>query len=383
MNGKIGIGTSSPASTLHIQSYASAAIRFNRTGSNDFGYEIGGTTFGLYDYSVSEYRWRTNNGNVILNETSGNVGIGTDIPTATLDIVALQPSLRIRGTLDANESIKLKLDWGTNDASGLELSYHPNLAVGFIDNKYQNVAGTVYGDIQFRRKIAGSMLASLIIKAETGNLGIGTMTPSAKLEIVDDEPSLRIRSTNVNKSTRLKLDYGINDDAGLELSYNPQLAVGFIDNKYESHAGTVYGDIQFRRRIAGSMMPSMIIKAETGNIGIGTTTPSEKLSVDGTVLAKKVRVSITGWPDYVFNPKYKLRSLSELESYIQVNQHLPEVPSAKEVEANGLDLGDMDATLLKKVEELTLYMIELNKTVKEQGMKIKALEKENQELKRK
>ena len=83
--------------------------------------------------------------------------------------------------------------------------------------------------------------------------------------------------------------------------------------------------------------------------------------MNGTIRSKKVKVEASPWPDYVFEPTYELRTLNNLEQYIQANKHLPEVPSAKEVEANGIELGQMDATLLKKVEELTLYLIEQDK----------------------
>ena len=220
------------------------------------------------------------------------------------------------------------------------------------------------------------MTPTMTLKAENGNIGIGTTSPSEKLEIVDVEPSLRIRSTDANKKTTIKLDWGIANNAGLHLSYHPNSAISFIDAKYASTTGQAFGDIQFRRSISGVMTPTMTLKAENGNIGIGTTTPTEKLSVDGTVLAKKVRVSLAGadWPDFVFEPNFKLRTLNELEAYVQANKHLPEVPTAKEVEKDGLDLGKMDATLLQKVEELTLYLIQENKDKEE-------LRKENQELK--
>ena len=117
----------------------------------------------------------------------------------------------------------------------------------------------------------------------------------------------------------------------------------------------------------------------TGNVGIGTINTADinyKLFVETGIRTRKVKVDIIAWPDYVFNPTYKLPTLNELEKYLLKNQHLPDVPSAADVEKNGIDLGDNQTILLKKVEELTLYMIELNK-------KVEALAKENEALKKK
>ncbi|WP_316800434.1 hypothetical protein [Pedobacter frigidisoli] len=95
-----------------------------------------------------------------------------------------------------------------------------------------------------------------------------------------------------------------------------------------------------------------------GNVGIGTLNPQEKLSVFGTIRSSEVKVSSANWPDYVFEKGFKIGGLDELEKYIKLNKHLPEMPSAKEVEIEGIALGDMNSLLLKKIEELTLYLIE-------------------------
>lgn len=109
--------------------------------------------------------------------------------------------------------------------------------------------------------------------------------------------------------------------------------------------------------------------ASNGNVGIGTalaTNPNNyKLAVNGLIGAKEVKVenTSTAWPDYVFASDYKLKPLDELELYIQVNKHLPEIPSATEIAEKGHALGEMNSLLLKKVEELTLYIIDLKKEV--------------------
>ncbi len=109
-----------------------------------------------------------------------------------------------------------------------------------------------------------------------------------------------------------------------------------------------------------------------GSLGIGTTAPQAKLHVNGNILASEVKVSTEASqvPDYVFKDDYQLTSLADLEQYIKSNSHLPEVPSAEEIEANGLELAKMNLLLLKKIEELTLHTIRQQKLLEEQAYKL-------------
>jgi len=112
-----------------------------------------------------------------------------------------------------------------------------------------------------------------------------------------------------------------------------------------------------------------------GNVGIGTTnTRGFKLAVNGNIGADEIQVKANYWSDFVFNDDYKLKDLEEVESFIEKNNHLPDIPSEQEVKDKGINLGDMDAKLLQKIEELTLYMIEQNK-------KTNKVIKENKDLK--
>ncbi|UGU17987.1 hypothetical protein LS482_08905 [Sinomicrobium kalidii] len=112
-----------------------------------------------------------------------------------------------------------------------------------------------------------------------------------------------------------------------------------------------------------------------GNVGIGTTNPQSKLAVKGQIRATEVKVLANiSVPDYVFEPDYKLHPLKEVQEYIEMYKHLPEIPSAKEIEKEGIDLGNMNMRLLKKIEELTLYQIELLGRLEEMERRIGELE---------
>ena len=123
-------------------------------------------------------------------------------------------------------------------------------------------------------------------------------------------------------------------------------------------------------RTANGYDYTMIMDLNTGNVGIGTSvgslgTSSHKLSVEGSICAREIVVLSSGWSDFVFEDDYNLRSLTEVEELINKEGHLPEIPSAKEVEGNGISVGEMNAKLLQKIEELTLYIIEQEKRISE------------------
>jgi hypothetical protein len=110
---------------------------------------------------------------------------------------------------------------------------------------------------------------------------------------------------------------------------------------------------------------SLYLNPKYTNVGIGVMKPQSTLAVNGKVTAKEFEATLDGWPDYVFDNTYTLRPLKDLENYIQLNKHLPEIPTEKEVLENGVKLGEMNALLVKKVEELTLYLISMQKEIEE------------------
>jgi hypothetical protein len=124
-----------------------------------------------------------------------------------------------------------------------------------------------------------------------------------------------------------------------------------------------------------------------GKVLVNTSTPhawmdfgnmgqqSHKLAVNGGIIAKRIQVTLSNWADYVFDSSYKLRPIKDLENFITQYKHLPDVPTAKEVENRGLDVGDQHAVILRKVEELTLYIIQQQKIIEEQQRQIDSLKK--------
>ena len=135
-------------------------------------------------------------------------------------------------------------------------------------------------------------------------------------------------------------------------------------------------------KFSDSVHKSNLVVFNTGKVTVGTdqydNNPDYIFYVRKGIKAEQVKVespSANGWADYVFKKEYKLNSLETVEKHIEEKGHLPNIPSAKEVKENGINLGEMDAKLLEKIEELTLYVIQLNKDVKH-------LDEENKELKK-
>ncbi len=247
--------------------------------------------------------------------------------------------------------------------------------LNIISNNGSGAPGTNTGKIRFityanaggvtSNTSGNDALTRMVIDAN-GNVGIGTITPAVPLEVSGsfylNRPASMIDGGNTIGGDIVNIvpsTYSAANTGYVSFTFPSPTAFKIVTD-FDGHNGATgnYRDISFGRRNSGDYL---MIK-DGGNIGIGTSTPSEKLSVNGTVKAKKVVVN-SAWSDYVFDDDYKLRTLTSLESYIKTNKHLPEVPTAKEVEEKGVSVGDNQALLLKKIEELTLYIIEMNKKV--------------------
>ena len=127
----------------------------------------------------------------------------------------------------------------------------------------------------------------------------------------------------------------------------------------------------------GEDVDASLLVNHVGNVGIGTTAPDSRLTVKGNIHAEEVKVdlSVPG-PDYVFKEGYALRSLEEVQNHIQQHRHLPNIPSAKELEANGIQLGEMNMKLLEKIEEWTLYILQQEQRIRNQEKRMRRLEQQ-------
>lgn len=209
----------------------------------------------------------------------------------------------------------------------------------------------------------------------TQNIGIGHSNPSSTLDIYKaTNPSFRISNSQSGWG-----QIGVSSCNGC---FAPVAKTGDVVFRSQGIGdlllGVPYGSASGRaiRFIVTNTVAMTIFDNE--RVGIGTTNipAAYKLAVADGIITEKVKVAVENssqWADFVFDEDYKLQDLDEVEAFIQENKHLPNVPSADQVVEEGLNLGEMDATLLRKVEELTLYVIELKKENDELAKKVEEL----------
>lgn len=326
--------------------------------------------------------------NIVFGQTntfpsSGNAGIGTTSPLDKLDIHT--GGLYFSGDFSSTTYGTIKFG-------------HPSYS-----SAWGGISGVTNGqgwdqvDLVFYTAFGGP-IEKMRLMANTGYLGIGTSSPLAKLDVRGGA------NFGSNKKITLNPDFAgvgelpsgafIGTNGSNSLALAPSTDVATVGAKIEiGYASPTWKSALEVANVASGYSNLLLMKSG-GNVGLGTTSPQAKLDVNGNiysngkifigtpdantttkiapyslavngsaVFTKAVVKLYSAWPDYVFAPTYKLTQLDSLEHFIKTNGHLPEVPQSDEVEKNGIDLGGNQAVLLKKIEELTLYIIEQNKRI--------------------
>ncbi|MGO4293495.1 hypothetical protein [Chitinophaga sp. RAB17] len=212
---------------------------------------------------------------------------------------------------------------------------------------------------------------------QDGNIGLGNTNPFDHLNITGTIGTVPNRIAIQNTGIPNSLFYVGNTSS--DYTVTNQRSTNILESYTDLHVGAANsGNIYFETGRVGTTAPVRMTILNDGTVGIGTnTTGTNKLAVEGTIAARRVKVtSADPWPDYVFNDSYQLPLLPDLATYIAKNSHLPGIPDATEIARDGQDLGEMNRKLLEKVEELTLYIIQLDKRNNQQQAQIDTLIKQ-------
>ncbi|WP_108246742.1 hypothetical protein [Muricauda brasiliensis] len=273
----------------------------------------------------------------------GKVGIGTLSPQAKLQVNST-------GTLGGSWNPSASY-FTIFDGSGQKIIMDSNEIYG----SHTLHLGSNTGDVaKFRSVFTGSAKDWMIIK-EDGKVGIGTTSPQGLLDISSSgtgDAILRLEADTDNNNETYNPMIQMRQDGGI-IGADIGFSKNFGDNRF--------GISPWHSQNGGNIWDVFVIDIATGNIGMGTQSPGTwKLAVKGKIRAEEIKVE-TGWADYVFNEDYNLPTLEEVEKHIKEKGHLINIPSEKEVEENGIELGEMNKLFLEKIEELTLYIIELKK----------------------
>lgn len=350
--GNLGIGTSNPACRLDLSSNSIPLMQVKNTSTSgdrssfiDIGSSVSGHSWRIGMGSTGTSYSGLDQGQFILRNNAGvvnftmaqngYVGLGTISPAYNLDVVGQVRFKNSNGIFEFYpETGDFEIGNGTSGYSHIDFKGSSNLSQDFMGR-------LIYYDSEGFRFISdkGTAAYNTMSFSKDGKLGLGLLNPSARFEVI-----LPVTSSPVS---------GIYIQSNGFTNSTNAIASSFF--KVNDGASEFF-------RIDGSG------RVFIGNPPINTnySTSLYRLFVKDGILTEKVKVAISStsdWSDYVFEKDYNLMPLDSVEQFIDSNGHLPNVPSAQCVVSEGIDLGKMDATLLQKIEELTLYVIDLNKEI--------------------
>jgi hypothetical protein len=342
--GNLGLGTITAGAKLHVV----GAVKIV-DGTQQAGRVLGSDANGLASWvdpsGFGGGLWTAGTGKIYNTTLTNNVGIGTDAPAAKLDVSG---NAIVRGSATIITGPTGSFNVGSYEVPSYPLSYDGSTG---ITTTHSLRAGALFT----------TTLGAVNIEGNIGHFYL-----HANATINGYQQAVKLNRVGFNGAGPTM---EINDDGFYATNVGDAPAYKVLSAKY-SNTEVAYIGGAGNAHFASSL-----------TIGTTTLPTGYELAVKGEIIAEKVKVKLyTGWPDFVFQPQYELLTLGQVEQFIKANSHLPGVPSAAEIEKNGLDLGDGQGVLLKKIEELTLYMIEINKTVEklvaENEMMKKQLNKE-------
>jgi hypothetical protein len=383
----VGIGTTIPAAKLDVKTTSSYVAQFNGAAP---------MYMGIFENDAYRGYWGSYAG--ALEDVDFGTGAGT---TGKLHLtIQANPKLTIDATGKVgigtiNPSHLLHVNGGdlfVQSSSGL-------IRFGYNGSNEWQMATTGGGaDLRwYTTTDGGTTITPRHYWSQNGNMGIGGFSgpgvPLGRLDVIGSGTTsatntFLLRNSNLDTLIRMR------DDGRMGIGYNGSsygrtmnlggTGINFYTANEAAFGGAIFPTdtslILWSNSLANNYL---VLQPSWGNTGIGTYSPNAKLHVNGTqliggnadriatgynlsvagkIMAEEVTVQLrASWPDYVFSEKYKLMPLDELEKSIQKNKHLPNIPAAAVVEKEGISLGEMNKKLMEKVEELTLYIIELNK----------------------
>jgi hypothetical protein len=331
----------------------------------------------LFVGMVAYGQWDSTGNYVFLEDSSNFVGIGTSLPSCKLDVL---------GDINIGNSNAFK--FGGDDFIK-RWDSHRSLAIGKNAgaDKYRSVyIGDYAGTGNTQTKITA--LGYYAGNSNTGYYLTALGYYAGKDNIAAEVTAVGYFAGEDNQGLELTAvgSYAGGNNTGTHsCGFGYKALYGNTGNNvvaigYEAGLGNSESNV-FILKSACSAKPLIYGNFQNGNVGIGTTNLQSKLAVNGTITAKEIKIKLDGWSDFVFEDNYKLMPLNKLERHIKKEKSLPGIPPSDETIKEGVKLGEMQAKLLEKVEELTLYVIEQSKELNNLNHELIELKEENQELK--